>query len=105
VAASLNRHYVDGPANGRFFTLVYGILDMREGSFRYITAGHPPPVLINRDGAKIRPLAPGLPIGALPGFRFGEQTVYLEPGDRLLLCTDGVPQDDVTLLAIQAREV
>ena len=151
VAASLNRHYVAGPATGRYFTLVYGILDMRVGSFRYITAGHPPPVLINREGAKICPLAPGLPVGALPGFQFGERTVYLEPGDRLLLYTDGVleavdaseeewgekrlldalvevyprpleeslesmigrierwcpggePQDDVTLLAIQARE-
>jgi PAS domain S-box-containing protein len=150
VAATLNRQYSAGPATGRFFTVIYGILDTRVGSFRYVTAGHPPPVLINAAGAKLCPLAPGLPIGALPGFNFGERTVYLEPGDRLLLYTDGAieavdaadeelgekrvldalvelypedldtslatmisrieqwcpggkPQDDVTLLAIEAR--
>lgn len=151
VAATLNRQYSAGPATGRFFTLIYGILDSRTGAFRYVTAGHPPPVLINESGATLCPLAPGLPIGALPGFQFGERTIHLQPGDRLLLYTDGAieavdesdeelgekrvldtlvelyqekledslvstidyieqwcpggnPQDDVTLLAIEARK-
>lgn len=89
VAATLNRQYSAGPATGRFFTLIYGILDTRNASFRYVTAGHPPPVIINAEGARVCKLATGLPIGALPGFQFGERTVHLAPGDRLLLYTDG----------------
>ncbi len=89
VATTLNRLYAAGPETGKFFTILYGILDLRSRRFRYVTAGHPPPVLINATSAKTCPLARGLPIGVLPDFKFGERTIQLEPGDRLLLYTDG----------------
>lgn len=89
VAAALNRQFRAGPQMGRFFTLIYGILELSSRRFRYVTAGHPPPVLIDREGARLCPLAKGLPIGALPDFEFGECTLQLEPGDRLLLYSDG----------------
>jgi sigma-B regulation protein RsbU (phosphoserine phosphatase) len=92
VAATLNRQFAAGPATGRFFTIIYGILDIRNGAFRYVTAGHPPPLLINAEGAQVCPLASGVPIGALPGFQFKERTVHLAPGDRLLLYTDGASE-------------
>lgn len=89
VAATLNRHFSDGLATGRFFTMVYGLLDTRVGSFRYVTAGHSPPVLIDAKETRICPLSPGLPIGIKRKFQYGERTVHLAPGDRLLLYTDG----------------
>ena len=89
VAATLNRQYAAGPATGKFFTILYGILELSTRTFRYITAGHPPPILINQERAKHCPLAKGLPIGALPDFEFGERSITMTPGDRLLLYTDG----------------
>jgi PAS domain S-box-containing protein len=89
VAATLNRQFGAGPETGKFFTILYGVLDLRSRAFTYITAGHPPPVRIRADGARICPLASGLPIGVLPDCEFHEQTVRLETGDRLLVYTDG----------------
>lgn len=89
VVEKLNRQYGAGPATGKFFTLLYGILELSTRRFRYVTAGHPPPVKIDERGAHLCPLAKGLPVGALPEFEFGEQELELAPGDRLLMYTDG----------------
>ena len=89
VAGTLNRQFGAGPATGKYFTILYGILELSTRTFSYITAGHPPPVLINARGASLCPLAKGVVVGALPDFEFGEKIVQLMPGDRLLLYTDG----------------
>ena len=89
VAETLNRLYGAYPETGKFFTLLYGVLDLRTRDFRYVTAGHPPPVRITATDARPCPPARGLPIGVLPDFVYEEQTVRLDPGDRLLLYTDG----------------
>jgi len=98
VAAMLNRLYGQGPATGKFFTILYGILDLRARTFRYITAGHPPPVRVAASGARICPQARGLPIGVLPECEYQERSVRLRSGDRLLLYTDGafeaIDEDD-----------
>lgn len=89
VAATLNRQFGAGPETGKFFTILYGVLDLAARELRYVTAGHPPPVRITAGGADICPLAHGLPIGVLPDFEYGERIVRLEAGDRLLVYTDG----------------
>ncbi len=98
VATNLNRLYGAGPETGKFFTILYGILDLRTRAFRYVAAGHPPPVRITSALARPCPLTRGLPIGVLPDFEYRECTVRLKPGDRLLLYTDGafeaIDEDD-----------
>lgn len=89
VAGTLNRQYSIGYETGKFFTILYGILEMPTRTFRYVTAGHPPPILINKEKATLCPLASGIPVGALPDFQFGEKLIQLAPGDRLLIYTDG----------------
>jgi PAS domain S-box-containing protein len=89
VAKVLNRQYAAGPKTGKFFTILYGVLELETRRFRYVTAGHPPPVRITADRAHICPLADGLPIGVVSDYEFGQRTVQLEPGDRLLVYTDG----------------
>jgi sigma-B regulation protein RsbU (phosphoserine phosphatase) len=92
VATTLNGWFQAEPKGGKFFTLIYGILDLRDGEFRYTTAGHPPPLKLGADGAEVCPLAHGVPIGMLKEFDFGEARLRLEKGDRLLLYTDGAPE-------------
>lgn len=74
----------------RFVTGVLTELNMDSGLLRYINAGHPPPLLMR--GAKaVRELPGGrrLPMGIEDSrIEVGEE--ILEPGDRLLLYTDGV---------------
>lgn len=73
-------------------TLVYGELDLTTGRFRYACAGHPPPMLLGRDGAA-RLVWDGrsTPLGlTVPGRDRAEATLDLTPGDRVLLYTDGL---------------
>jgi hypothetical protein len=76
----------------RFATAVLARLDLREGWLRWINAGHPPPLLL-REGKlvkvlELRPTTPlGVPFGQTPA-TLGQER--LEPGDRVLLYTDGV---------------
>jgi len=61
---------------------------------RYLNAGHPEPLLL-RDGKVVGALSGGrqLPLG-LGGDRTAVSEESLEPGDRLLLYTDGVTEDE-----------
>ena len=76
----------------RFATAVLAELDLSTGTLRWVNAGHPPPLVV-RDGKLVRilDLRPSTPLGV----PFGREVVAvgeeaLEPGDRVLLYTDGV---------------
>jgi phosphoserine phosphatase RsbU/P len=78
--------------DARFATAVLAELNLDTGVLRYINAGHPPPLLL-RQGKVIRRLDAGrrLPLGLDdPRIEIAEEV--LEPGDRLLLFTDGVTE-------------
>jgi phosphoserine phosphatase RsbU/P len=79
-------------ASGTFATAVLTELNMDTGLLRYINAGHPPPLLL-RSGHVVRELTAGrrLPLGLDDAsVKVGAET--LEPGDRLLLYTDGITE-------------
>lgn len=76
----------------QFATAQIAELDARTGRMRWLTAGHPPPLLV-RDGRAVGALecAPTMPIGM--GGEIGEiAEVQLEPDDAVLLHTDGVTE-------------
>jgi serine phosphatase RsbU (regulator of sigma subunit)/anti-sigma regulatory factor (Ser/Thr protein kinase) len=73
-------------------TVAYAELDLASGRLRYACAGHPPPLLMPADGTP-RLLWEGrsTPLGGfVRPLRRPEAEVVLSPGDRLLLCTDGL---------------
>ncbi|MBN1487709.1 MAG: PP2C family protein-serine/threonine phosphatase [Anaerolineae bacterium] len=76
-----------------FVTVFYGILDLETGQFTYANAGHNPPYVFNTlSGGVPQPLdRTGLPLGIFAGKTWERQQVFLEPGDVLLLYTDGIP--------------
>lgn len=81
------------PGPLRFVTAVLARLDTETGLLRYLLAGHPPPLLV-RSGRVVKELAhpPRRPLG-LPSVAGSDQCVaqeQLEPGDRLLMYSDGV---------------
>jgi phosphoserine phosphatase RsbU/P len=89
VAERLNRQFPMDRTR-QYFTLVYGVIDAASGSFRYVTAGHPSPVLLPRGGLPAPVAGAGLPIGMFEEASFEEASLTLEPGDRLYFYTDGV---------------
>lgn len=77
-----------------FVTVVYGVLDPADGTITLASAGHPPPVL-RRAGiggepptAELIKIPTGAPLGV--GGRWQTGMVQLEPGDSILLFSDGV---------------
>jgi len=79
-------------ADDKFVTLFYGVLDARHRILHYTNAGHLPPLLVRSSGAVERLSAGGAVLGVLPGWKFEEATVPLEPGVRLFLYTDGITE-------------
>ena len=88
VAERLNRQFPMDRTR-QYFTLVYGVIDPSSGRFQYVMAGHPAPVLLRRGGPPAFVKGAGLPIGMIEEAAFENETLTLDPGDRLYFYTDG----------------
>jgi serine phosphatase RsbU (regulator of sigma subunit) len=90
VAAQLNRVVLESRDASRFVTAVCGVLDVPSGRFTYVNCGHNPPLLLRASGGaeSLQEGGPALGLFAEGGFEAG--TVRLDPGDSLVLYTDGV---------------
>jgi PAS domain S-box-containing protein len=96
---------------GQYCTAVYGVLERRgDWCFRFVLGGHPRPVYIAAGQAPQLVGQPGSVLGLLDAPVFHETELTLEPGDTLLLYTDGVTDvagpsalDDAGLLAVVAE--
>jgi len=79
--------------NTMFVTVFYGIYNIRTGEVTYTNAGHNPPYLMKADGTiQALPYSENLVVGAFDEFTYSEESTRLEPGDTLLLYTDGVTE-------------
>ena len=91
-ATLLNQQFPRERTAGQYLTLVYGVLNVNSGEFKYVAAGHPGPVVVRKDAPPIVLEAPtGLPIGLFPT-SYEERTVQLCRGDRVYLYTDGITE-------------
>ena len=79
-------------ATGKFVTMFYAVLDAASGSLRYTNAGHPLPILIRANGQVEELQNGGAVVGVFPDWKYEDSLVRLNPGDRLLLFTDGITE-------------
>src|SRR6266508_503123 len=85
-----NKRILLDSRSSMFVTVFYGVLDPASGTLSYCNAGHNPPYLLS-DNAEPRPLRnTGIPLGIVRDTTWTAETVTLEPGDVLVLYTDGV---------------
>ncbi|MFE1011361.1 SpoIIE family protein phosphatase [Streptomyces sp. NPDC058794] len=81
----------EDPGDTRFATCYYAEVDPATGTVESARAGHLDPVVRMADGtALIRATAGGLPLGIDPDSDYPTTRLALEPGDTLMLCTDGL---------------
>ena len=76
----------------QFVTAFYGLLDATNRTLVYANAGHNPPLLLNADGSARFLVQGGLPLGMFRDTRYYEYYLTFEPGQLLLLYTDGVTE-------------
>lgn len=88
----INRHFHRHTASDMFATFFWGTLDHRTHRFRYVNAGHLPPLLVRRDGRIEKLRSGGLPIGIMAEFEYAEAETRLLPGDTLLVFSDGITE-------------
>jgi sigma-B regulation protein RsbU (phosphoserine phosphatase) len=77
---------------GRFVSLFYGRLDAQTQMVTYANAGHPPPLLVRRDGTVARLEEGGPVLGVFCDAEYAQGEVDLSGGDRLVLYTDGLTE-------------
>jgi len=89
----LNEEIVQENDSCMFVTLFCAVVNLATGQCRYANGGHNTPFLISRQG-QVSPLPPvkGVPVGAMEGMVYTENTIQLKPGETLFLYTDGVTE-------------
>jgi sigma-B regulation protein RsbU (phosphoserine phosphatase) len=93
ILESVNRALCEGNDAGMFVTIFCGILEIDTGQFSFANAGHNPPVLLGADGGHdFLPVKKGLVAGILNTSNYPTDTIRLQPGQSILLYTDGVTE-------------
>jgi len=91
VLINLNKVICRATVHHNFVTAFFCTVDRGRGRMRYCSAGHPTQVLFRKGrGECIGLPSMGSPLGWFTGLSLGEREVPVEPGDRLILYTDGI---------------
>ena len=76
-----------------FVTVLYSIYDPTTGKLTYSNGGHDAPLLVRPNGnSELLPLTHGIALGVTPDVEFSSHTIQLNPGDSVVLYTDGVTE-------------
>ena len=89
---ALNRNIAPRCPMGKFITLFYGLLEPSTGQMLYANAGHNYPLLIRSDGGVEQLRGNGMVLGILATSQYQAYQVDLQPGDVLVLFSDGVTE-------------
>ena len=87
----LNRFLLDRTLGEKYATVFYCLLD-RGGLLRYVNAAHCPPLIVRSGGAMADLDATGMPVGLIESAEFAVAEAHLNPGDKLVVYTDGVTE-------------
>ena len=94
VIAAANERILADTSSNLFVTAFYGVLEPATGRLTYSNAGHNPPYLVRgRETILVQELVrTGIPIGVERESRWGQSSLSIQPGDLLILYTDGIPE-------------
>lgn len=93
VLRAANQRVLSETSSDLFVTVFYAILDPTTGILTYCNAGHNPPFLYSANGGGMKMLSrTAIPVGVLPETAWGQGSIKIEPGDLLMMYTDGVTE-------------
>lgn len=92
VARTLNRLMLEEMETDLYFTMILGHFDRLEGVFVMTQCGHPSPVFQSETGEVTFFGDGGLPVGLIPDATYEDVRLTLSPGERILICSDGVTE-------------
>lgn len=92
VAGKINNLIYRNTNYDKFITFFYGILDINKNTFTYVNAGHNPPIWLRKND-KVELLEKGgVILGMMPNLPYQQETIPLQPGDWIVMYTDGVTE-------------
>lgn len=100
MARAVNRLLCESTSPENYATFFYGVYDRSSRALRYVNCGHTPAMLCRANGAHAKGAAKGAivqldststVVGLFQNAEYAELTVQAEPGDRLVLFSDGLP--------------
>ncbi|HXJ85693.1 MAG TPA: PP2C family protein-serine/threonine phosphatase [Candidatus Binatia bacterium] len=77
---------------GKFVTFFYAVLDAQTRALHYTNAGHLLPILLRAEGEALELENGGAVLGVFPEWKYEDSFLQFQPGDRLLLFTDGITE-------------
>jgi sigma-B regulation protein RsbU (phosphoserine phosphatase) len=89
--ARVNRFLIERARGEKYATVVYCTID-RGGELRWSNAGHPKPILVRPNGELQMLDSTGMPIGMLDVAVYEVKTIQLQPGDKVVLFSDGLSE-------------
>ena len=92
MAQMLNAIVAGQSASESFVTLAYLRIDPATDAVDFVLAGHPPPILLRHGAVEVLDAPADLPLGVDDRATFTPHETRLEPGDRVVLYTDGVTE-------------
>jgi sigma-B regulation protein RsbU (phosphoserine phosphatase) len=92
IATEFNRRMLDEMDTDLYFTLGYADINLSTGEVKMVQAGHPFPVIFNKERGVTLQGEGGPPIGLIPGIEFETFRFKIEPDDKLLLYSDGLTE-------------
>ncbi len=103
MARAANESMLPITTDDMFVTMLYGRFDVGRREFTYVNAGHMPPIIVSQNGETLTSEHSDPPLAVLTQPEYTQQTLHLQPGDTLVLYTDGVTdalssEDGISLL-------
>lgn len=93
ILTQANDKLCKGNDAGMFVTAFMAIMNLKTGVIRYSNAGHNPPLVLRRNGTfEYVKVKAGLVLAGMEGMKYRVNETVLEPGERILLYTDGVTE-------------
>jgi serine phosphatase RsbU (regulator of sigma subunit) len=91
---SINNHMCAHSADGRFVTFILAVIDLDTHAMSLVNAGHMSPVIRKPDGTveSFHEEQIGIPIGILEDYPYEVVTRVIQPGEMLVIVTDGVDE-------------
>ena len=89
ILSRVNKYLSERTTEGRYATVFYGVLD-RTGRFEYVNAGHVPALMCRQSGEVEELGSLNFPIGMFDGAEYQSASAKLDPGDFLVIYSDGV---------------